>query len=85
MSVVRRKWDRLILDASPPVKDLGSLTVGDLDRDGHEEIVTGGDGVLLWYRPDRHHQPRLAGQPLCSPLGADVMLRLMANRSEVRA
>jgi hypothetical protein len=42
----------MILDADPPVNDLGCLTVGDLDGDGHVEIVTGGTGGLLWYRPD---------------------------------
>jgi len=47
-------WDLLILDADPPVRDyqgLSSLSVGDLDGDGEKEIVTGGDGALLWYRP----------------------------------
>jgi hypothetical protein len=27
-------WDCIILDAAPPVLDLGSLAVGDVDGDG---------------------------------------------------
>lgn len=45
-------WELFILDAIPPVKDLGSLVAGDIDDDGKIEVVTGGDGALLWYRPD---------------------------------
>jgi hypothetical protein len=45
-------WDRLILDAAPPVRDLASLACGDLDGDSHVEVVVGGNAALLWYRPD---------------------------------
>jgi hypothetical protein len=45
-------WDRIILDAAPPVTALAGLAVGDLDGDGHVEVLTGGGGGLLWYRPD---------------------------------
>jgi FG-GAP-like repeat len=44
-------WDMLILDGHPPYGDLASLAVGDIDGDGNDEIVIGGDGGLLWYRP----------------------------------
>ena len=45
-------WELMVLDGAPPGADnLGSLATGDLDGDGTIEIVTGGNGVLLWYRP----------------------------------
>jgi hypothetical protein len=50
----------MILDASPPVKDLGSLAVGDIDGDGHVEMVVGGDGGLMWYRPDTFEKGLIA-------------------------
>ena len=45
-------WERVILDAAPPVGALSGLALADLDHDGHVELVTGGVGALLWYRPD---------------------------------
>jgi len=45
-------WELTILDAAPGLaQDLGSLAAGDLDNDGYQEIVVGGSGALLWYRP----------------------------------
>jgi hypothetical protein len=52
MDTQRSSWELLILDADPGTSGLGCLTVGNLDGDGHQEIVTGGNGALLWYRPD---------------------------------
>ena len=61
MNRTHRCWDRLILDAAPPVRDLGSLAVGDIDGDGHEEVVVGGNGGLLWYRPHTFEKGVIAG------------------------
>ncbi len=44
------QWELVILDAMPPVTDMGSLVVGDVDGDGAVEAVVGGNGALLWYR-----------------------------------
>jgi hypothetical protein len=44
-------WDYLILDPDPPVSDLGSQSIGDIDGDGSFEIISGGSTGLLWHRP----------------------------------
>ena len=45
------RWELTILDGLVPVKDLGFLAVGDMDGDGRNEVVTGGNGLFMWYRP----------------------------------
>ena len=64
-------WDRIILDAAPPVTSLGSLVVGDIDGDGHMEILTGGTGGLLWYRPDTYEKGVVAGGHIAVGLALD--------------
>jgi hypothetical protein len=54
-------WELTILDGMPAgVTSLGSLAVGDIDGDGRQEIVTGGTGALLWYRPATGERGRIA-------------------------
>ena len=52
MSIVNEKWEMLILDGLVEVIDIVCLSAGDIDRDGNNEIVAGGNGVLNWYRPE---------------------------------
>ncbi len=52
--------DLLILDAAPPPRELDSPAVADLDGDGRTEIVTGGKGALLWYRPATYERGPIA-------------------------
>jgi len=47
----KRVWDVLILDAWPPVTEMGGLAAGDVDGDGHVEVIISGRGQLRWYRP----------------------------------
>jgi len=60
MNETESTWELLILDASPPVNDLGSLATGDLDGDGHGEVVVGGNGGLWWYRSDTFEKGLIA-------------------------
>jgi hypothetical protein len=45
------EWSLTIIDAEPPNSDLGSLACGDIDGDGHVEVVVAGTRALSWYRP----------------------------------
>ncbi|MCY4023039.1 MAG: VCBS repeat-containing protein [Anaerolineaceae bacterium] len=49
---IKNAWELLVLDGNPPVEMLGALAAGDVDGDGHIELLVGGEGGLLWYRPD---------------------------------
>jgi hypothetical protein len=45
-------WELMLLDAAPPgIGETGSTAVGDIDGDGKQEMVVGGVGAMLWYRP----------------------------------
>lgn len=51
MSELHNNWKMTILDAYVPAMDLGNLAAGDIDGDGNTEVVAGGNGILMWYRP----------------------------------
>jgi len=53
-------WDLLLLDGAPHVVDLGGLAYGDVDGDGRAELIVGGTGGLLWYRPETFDRGRIA-------------------------
>ena len=53
-------WELLVLDANPPAEMLGALAAGDVDGDGHIELLVGGEGGLLWYRPDTYEKGLVA-------------------------
>jgi hypothetical protein len=65
MDMQQSSWELLILDADPGTKGLGCLTVGDVDGDGHPEIVTGG------ARAAGHYEPRPDGCQVRAPLGGE--------------
>lgn len=48
---LKGNWELTILDCAPPASDLASLAVRDVDGDGNLEIIAGGNGALIWYRP----------------------------------
>jgi hypothetical protein len=51
-AAMKRPWELLVLDAAPPsARQFGDLVAGDVDGDGRDEIIVGGEGALLWYRP----------------------------------
>jgi hypothetical protein len=62
MTPLGGKWELTILGVDPPapVTNLNSLAVGDLDADGHLEIIFGGHGGLFWYRPETFQQGIIA-------------------------
>lgn len=45
-------WDLRVVDAAPLTDELNALSAGDIDGDGHVEIVIGGMSAIAWYRPD---------------------------------
>ena len=52
MASAETHWNLLVLDAAPAAATLSSLVTGDIDGDGLQEVITAGEGGLLWYRPD---------------------------------
>ena len=51
MTALQEQWELLILDADSEINGLGCLTVADLYGDGHQNVVTGGNGAMLQHRP----------------------------------
>jgi len=43
-------WHYCVVDAAPPMTELSGTAVGDIDGDGHMEVVIAGRGSLAWYR-----------------------------------
>jgi hypothetical protein len=66
-------WELLLLDPDPPMPTSGCLTAGDIDADGRIEVLVGGEGKLVWYRPGTFERGVAAeGQFSCSLALADV-------------
>src|SRR5260370_8328341 len=54
-------WELTILDAlAPESQQLGLLATGDIDGDGRIEGVVGGEGALVWYRPETRERGVIA-------------------------
>lgn len=46
-------WELMILDGKiDNFTDTGCLATGDIDGDGRQELFIGGNGGLVWYRPE---------------------------------
>ncbi len=67
-------WELMLLDPAPPgIGETGSTAVGDIDGDGKPEIVIGGAGALLWYRPTTFEKGLIArGHFHCGLAVADI-------------
>jgi hypothetical protein len=45
-------WELMILDGKADIDVGNCLAAADIDGDGKQEMFIGGDGGLVWYRPD---------------------------------
>jgi len=68
-------WELLILHDLPPAVELkpklSSLAVGELDGDGHMEMVIGGQGALFWYRSSTFERGTIAEGHFCPGLALE--------------
>jgi len=54
-------WELVVLDAAPPhMTETGAAAAGDIDGDGKTELIVGGNGALLWYRPSTSERGTVA-------------------------
>ena len=67
-------WELMLLDPAPAgVGETGSTAVGDIDGDGKQEVVIGGTGAMLWYRPATFEKGLVAnGHFHCGVALADI-------------
>ncbi|MDD5673773.1 MAG: VCBS repeat-containing protein [Chitinivibrionales bacterium] len=54
-------WELMILDGKADTDGLDSLAAADIDGDGKQEMIMGGNGGLVWYRPATFEKGLIAG------------------------
>lgn len=87
MTSAKTHWELLVLDAAPAADTLSSLCAVDIDGDGHQEVLTAGEGGLLWYRPDTFERGVIdEGQYgvglIAADLGGDGELEVIAGEHD---
>jgi hypothetical protein len=44
-----KKFERLVIDAEPPIKSIWAKGKGDFNGDGHIDFMIAGEGSVIWY------------------------------------